>query len=444
MAGRLAVPVVARKGDLVSEHSDAAAAARPNNLRLGIVLRIFLPFAAGYYLSYVYRAVNAVIASNLAADAGLSASDLGFLTSVYFLSFAVLQLPLGVLLDRYGPRRVEAVLLLFAAAGSAVFAAAEGLPGLSVGRALIGVGVSCCMMAAFKAFVLWFRPRQLPAINGFLLTFGALGAISATAPVEWLLTWTDWRMLFAGLAAFGLIVAIAVYWVVPEHPVPPEKTTLRTQLGGLAEIFRDRFFWRVAPVAAVCQGGGLAIQGLWIGPWLRDVAGLERSAVAGHLLITATALGVGFFSIGLLAERLSRVGIRTVTVAGVGMSCYVTAMACLAAGLTSGLPVLLAAFGFLAASGTLSYALLSQHFPSQLAGRANTAQNLLVFVAAFGAQWLIGVVLLPWENALTHHYAAAGYHVAFGGLVALQAGALTWFFLSARWADRMPPARAPA
>lgn len=417
---------------LSAGNGHSATAAGTGVLSVGVILRIFLPFAAGYYLSYVYRAVNAVIAPNLVADAALSASDLGFLTSVYFLSFAVLQLPIGVLLDRFGPRRVEAVMLLFAAAGSIVFSLGDGLLGLGIGRALIGAGVSCCMMAAFKAFVLWFKPRQLPAINGFLLTAGALGAISATAPAEWLVALTDWRFLFAALAVFGILVAAAVQFIVPEHPEPPEHVTLRDQLSGLGEIFQDRFFWRVAPVAAVCQGGGLAIQGLWMGPWLRDVAGLSRPEVANHLLITAVALGTGFFTVGLMTERLSRLGIRPVTVAGSGMTLYVIAVAGLAGGVTTALPVLLAAFGFLASTGTLSYALMSQHFSRHLAGRANTALNLLVFVAAFAAQWLIGVVLLPWEDPVTHAYGTAGYRVAIGGLSAVQALALLWFFLSAR------------
>ncbi|MBA1149154.1 MFS transporter [Ectothiorhodospiraceae bacterium WFHF3C12] len=414
------------------ETEQRSGAAMTGALTTAVVLRIFLPFAAGYYLSYVYRAVNAVIAPNLVADAGLSASDLGLLTSAYFLAFAVLQLPIGVLLDRFGPRRVEAIMLLFAAAGSVIFAMADDLAGLGLGRALIGAGVSCCMMAAFKAFVLWFRPHQLPAINGFLLTAGALGAISATAPVEWLVALTDWRFLFAALGVFGILIAAAVHFIVPEHPERPEHVTMRDQLSGLAEIFRDRFFWRVAPVAAVCQGGGLAIQGLWMGPWLRDVAGFTRPEVANHLLITALALGVGFFTMGLMTERLSRLGVRPVSVAGAGMTIYVAAVALIASGWTLWLPVLLAAFGFLASTGTLSYALMSQHFSRHLAGRANTALNLLVFVAAFAAQWLIGVVLLPWEDPATHAYALPGYQVAFGGLAAVQLGTLAWFFISGR------------
>ena len=149
-----------------------------------MLLRVFIPFALGYFLSYLFRTVNAVIAPDLVRDIGVDPASLGLLTSAYFLTFAAFQLPLGVLLDRYGPRRVEAVLLLFAAAGAFAFARAETLNGLLLGRALIGLGVSACLMAAFKAYTLWFPKEKWPLVNGFQMAAGGLGALAATAPVE--------------------------------------------------------------------------------------------------------------------------------------------------------------------------------------------------------------------------------------------------------------------
>ena len=168
----------------------SALAAR---LSPAILARVFLPFAAGYFLSYLYRTINAVLSPRLAADLHLNASDLGLLTSVYFLTFAAFQLPLGLLLDRFGPRRVEATLLLFAAAGAGLFALGADHTDLMIGRGLIGLGVSACLMASFKAFVLWFPIARLPAINGWMMAAGGLGALAATAPVELALTLTDWR-----------------------------------------------------------------------------------------------------------------------------------------------------------------------------------------------------------------------------------------------------------
>lgn len=417
-------------------------------LRPALVLRLFLPFAAGYYLSYVFRTVNAVAAPDLVADTGVSADALGFLTSMYMAAFAVLQLPLGMLLDRFGPRRVEAGLLTLAALGSTVFALADGLVGLSIGRALIGAGVSCCMMASFKAFAMWFPPQRLPSVNAFLLTFGALGAISATVPVEWFLGFLDWRMLFGGLAGFSLVISLTVFAIVPDHGQSPAHVAFADQLRGLRGVFRDRFFLGIAPLAALSMGGSLAIIGLWSGPWLRDVAGLERAAVAGHLMIATTGMGIGFLGTGLLAERLARLGIRPMSVAGTGMAGFIVMLALVAAGATGPTILwgLLAGLGILSSVGSLSYALLSQHFARDLAGRANTALNVLVFLAAFVVQWGIGIVLSGWEDPVTHHYDPAGYRIAFGGVVGLQALALLWFLRQwrARADERpQPPTGAP-
>lgn len=406
---------------------------RQTALPMRLVLSVFLPFAAGYYLSYLYRSINAVIAPNLAADTGLAAADLGFLTSVYFLTFALLQLPLGLALDRYGARRVAAALLLLAALGAAVFASADGLSGLTVGRALIGAGVSSCLMASFKAFSLWFPAHRLPAVNGVLMAFGGLGAISATAPVAALLTVTDWRMLFVGLALVTAFTAVAIFVIVPEHDDAPASTTLAAQLGGLRGVLGDAFFWRVAPVGAISSGISQGVLGLWAGPWLRDVAGFDQGQVASHLFIAACATSVGFLVSGLLAERLSRLGIKPVQVVGVGTSAFMVVTIALASGVVGPVWLLLIVFAFLATSTTINYAVVSQHFGSALAGRSNTALNLLVFVASFFIQWLVGVVVGQWEDPATQQYAVEGYRVAFGALTAMQAAALFWFFGPGRW-----------
>jgi predicted MFS family arabinose efflux permease len=402
--------------------------ATPADVRhsLVLVLSIFLPFAAGYYLSFLYRTITAVIAPNLAADVELSASELGLLSSVYFLSFAALQLPLGVLLDRFGPRRVNAGLLLIAAGGALLFGLAQGMHGLVAGRALIGVGVSACMMASFKAFALWFSPQRLPAINGYLLTFGALGAISATAPTEWLLGITDWRGLFIGLAVGTAIVSAAIFVLVPEHREAPVHSGLREQLAGLAQVLRDRLFWQVAPVTGLSLGASLTVVGLWGGPWLRDVMGFDRDGVATHLLIAASGMGVGYLTIGTLAERLSRLGIKLQWMSAAGMGGFLLAMIALASGRVEHVGILLAAFGFLATSATLNFALMSQHFGRQLAGRANTALNLTVFVAAFVLQWGAGAIIGRWPAGAGAGYAPDGYQFAFGTLVLLQALGLSW------------------
>jgi len=409
--------------------SSSVPAAQTPRLSAAVALRVFVPFAAGYFLSYIFRTVNSVIAPNLVADTGLDAADLGLLTSAFFLAFALAQLPLGLFLDRFGPRRVEMMLLAFAAAGCLLFAWGEGLAGLSVGRALIGLGVSACMMASFKAFVMWFAPQRLPMVNGCLLAVGATGALAATAPVEWILGFTDWRALFWGLAAFTGVIALTVYGVVPEHPEPPLHVGLRSQLRGLRSIFRDPFFWRVTPLSMLSQAAFLAVQGLWAGPWLRDVAGLGRMAVANQLLAMSAAIVAGFMGWGLLADRLSRRGVRPLTLAGAGMSGFLVVQWLLVWGPSGWALPLWVGFGLLGTSGTLPYAVLSQAFHGQLAGRVNTALNLMVFIAAFATQWGMGAVIHWWEDPVTHTYATTGYRVSFGVLAVMQVLALAWFLL---------------
>lgn len=398
----------------------------------GLALRVFAPFALGYFLSYVYRTVNSVIGPNLAADVGLSAAQLGLLTSAYFFAFALFQLPLGMLLDRYGPRRVQVGLLSVAAAGTALFAVAQQPASLAAARALIGLGVSGCMMASFKAFVQWFPPRRLPMMNAWLLAVGGTGALAATLPVELFLQWAGWRELFWGLAGFAAVVALVVGAVVPEHPEPPAHVSLSAQLRGLARVLSDGYFWSLAPITMLTQGTYLAFQGLWAGPWLRDVAGLGRGEVAVGLFVLAGAVVAGFALSGTVAERLGRRGVRPLTVAVVGMSAF-AAVELLMVLLPGARALwLLPLFGLLAAAGTLCYAILSQAFPRQVAGRVNTALNLLVFVAAFLLQWGMGAILSLWEDPVTKRYQAEGYDWALGLVVAMQVLALLWFYKSKR------------
>ena len=399
--------------------------------RSAMLLRVFIPFALGYFLSYLFRTVNAVIAPDLVRDVGVDPASLGLLTSAYFLAFAAFQLPLGVLLDRYGARRVEASLLLFAAAGAFVFARAESLSGLMLGRALIGLGVSACLMAAFKAFTLWFPPERLPLANGIQMISGGVGALAATTPVEFSLQWTDWRGVFLILAAATAAAAVCVFLIVPEKTGTHSGETVREQLAGIRKVFTSRVFWTIAPWAVAAQAAYLSISGLWSGPWLRDIAHYDRMTVANTLMGVSLAMIAGYFTFGALAERLARRGIQPMTVAAAGMLVFVFIQCLLVLQWTALTLPLWLLFGFFGTACILPYAVLSQSFPKHLSGRANTGLNLLVFVAAFAAQWIIGLIINLWPQTISGGYNASGYRAGFGLVLSLQLASATWYFLSA-------------
>ena len=392
-----------------------------------LALRVFAPFAFGYFLSYLFRSINAVIAPDLAQEVSLDAATLGLLSSAYFFTFAVFQFPLGILLDRYGPRRTEAVLLIFAAVGSALFAISTTFNGLFIGRALIGLGVSACLMAAFKAYVMWFPKERLPFVNGCQMAAGGLGALSATLPVQVLLSLTDWRGIFIGLAIITVVSALIVLLVVPEKDEPASGQTLSEQIASFFEILRSPAFLRLAPLTVCVQSMFIAVQSLWSGPWLYDVAGLGRAAVAEHLFMIAASMVAGFLVLGTAAERLSRIGIKPIAVNVFGVIMFMGVQGILVLQWQSAILAQWMVFGFFGATSILSYAILSQNFAKEFAGRVNAGLNLLLFTASFFVQWGIGAIINLWPATNTGQYAAEGYQAAFAALLVLQVIALIWF-----------------
>ncbi|MFH2091386.1 MAG: MFS transporter [Pseudomonadota bacterium] len=393
-------------------------------------LSVFILFAFGYFLSYLFRVVNAVIAPDLVADLQINPSQLGLLTSAYFIAFASSQLPLGIFLDRFGPRVVESFLLLFAGAGAFIFAKSHTFTGLLIGRAFIGFGVSACLMAAFKSYVIWFPEKIWPRINGFQMAAGGLGALSATTPVEWVLGFTDWRGLFLLLAFISLCTAFAVFSFVPENKSSGHPEIFSTQVEGIKKVFKSLHFWRIAPLTTMSQAGFLSIQGLWAGPWLRDVAGMQRPEIAFVLFWTAFAMVLGFVLLGVVAEKLAQNGVSVLFTAIAGMSMFMIVQLLIVVKIALPIPVLWILFGFFGTSGILSYSALSYSFPQTLSGRVTTGINLLVFIAAFILQWAIGAIINLWDTSAAGNYHPSGYQAGFMTVLALQAAGLVWCLFS--------------
>ncbi len=392
-----------------------------------IVFQVFLPFAFGYFLSYLLRVVNAVIAPDLIRDLGLTAADLGLLTSANFFAFAAFQLPLGVLLDRYGPRKCEAALLVIAAAGALVFALAGDTVELMIGRAMIGLGTSACLMAAFKAYSHWISAERLPLITGFHMAIGGMGALTATTPIEMALGYTDWRGVFVILAGVTLLAAAILFFAVPKRDRVESTETWSQAVNGVRRVFASPIFWRVAPSTVLVQSGYLGLQSLWSGPWLRDVAGLNQSDMAEGLFFIALCMVAGFVSMGALTDRLARFGVHSMTVALVGMSLFTVTITVIALTPSAEAIPWWYAFGFLGTFGILPYNAVSQAFPKELTGRVVTGLNVMVFFGAFAVQWGVGEIINLWPEPVPGHFAPEGYTWAFLVVAGLQAAGLAWY-----------------
>lgn len=386
---------------------------------------VFLPFAAGYYLSYLFRTINALISSHLIADIGLGAADLGLLTSVYFLVFAAAQIPVGILLDRFGPRRVQSTLLLIAAAGAGLFAMSTGFLSLLIARAMIGLGVAAALTAGLKSIVLWFPRDRVALLNGYMVMLGSLGAVTATAPAEHLLAWMGWRQLFEILAAATGVTAMLIYVAVPEQVIVPSTASIPATL---RSVFGDRRFWRIAPLSATCVGSAWSLQGLWASTWLTDVEGFDRANLVGQLFIMSIVLSGGAWLFGTTVHHIRRRGIGAESVLTTVAAVFIAAQ--LALILRVPLPSIVP-WSVVAIVGTatvISFAVIADYFPPELAGRANGALNVLHFGWAFLAQYATGLILEQWSPGASHKPVLA-YQVAFGLNVVLQLAALGWFAL---------------
>jgi len=339
-------------------------AARPPGI-VRLVATVFLPFAGGYFLSYLFRSINAIIAPQLVSEGGLTPGDLGRLTSAYFFAFAAFQIPLGMLLDRFGPRRVQAVFLLSAALGAFLFSIGDSKITLIMARAMIGLGVAGGLMSSFKAITIWFPQNRWPLVNGCFMAMGGLGAVSSTMPLEAALHYTDWRGVFVALSAATVCVSAIIFFIVPEKksdevPRPP---TLREQLAGIRHIYTDRLFWRLAPIAVSALAANMAIQSLWAGPWLRDIAGYSRDAIAGHLFLLNATMTVGFVACGVVSDVLERRGYTLNKIMGTATLIFMGSQAVIALLFDpTGLwPWII--FGLSMNFTVLAYTQLTRHFP---------------------------------------------------------------------------------
>ena len=380
---------------------------------------VFWLLTAAYFMSYFFRSTNAVIAPDLTRELGLNAADLGLMTSFFFAAFALAQIPIGVGLDRFGPRIMQPVLLGIAVLGSLVFYAAQSLPMLVLARALLGIGLGGSLMAAFKAFSLWYPPAKNATVTGFLMAFGAFGALAASQPLESLARASGWRSIFVTGAAVTALIAILIAVFVRNHPpgtVWPKPSSAVNPFMAL----RDPHVWRISMLNFCVAGGLLSLQTLWAGPYLLDVYHLER--VGDFIAVMAVGTVIGYFMMGALADRFGLTRVAITAIAGL-IVCEVALVARVPLVVQWGVYFLFGAFG----TGNL---LLLSHaraiFPPELTGRVTTTANMFGIGGTFLLQWLMGVIVSQFPR-VDGRYPPEAYSLAFGLLAGLTLVALVWY-----------------
>lgn len=391
--------------------------------------RISLPLAAGAALNQLNRAITAVIAPDLADAFALSAADLGFLGAAFFAAYGMAQLPVGAALDRHGPRRVQAALMLAIAAGALAFAAAGGFGMLVVGRVLLGVGVSAALMAQLKATREWFPASRVAAVAGWCVGLSALGGVVATVPAEGLTALVGWRGVFVVNALVALAAGLWIWRSVPETLQERSSGRLADEVRVLAHIFAHPGFQRLMPLVGVMSALNFTWQGLWAGPWLRDVAGLDGTARAEVLLVYALGLTAGSFLSGSVQAALVRRGAHPLALLVGCTVALIVLHGLLIARVLADIPWLWFFWPFFASPGPVGYTLVSARFPAHMTGRVSTTMNALMLMIVFIAQHGIGMILDLWPRTATGGWDPRGYDAAIAVSAAVQAASLVWLLV---------------
>lgn len=400
------------------------------------LVRAFVPFALAYLVCFLLRSSTAVAAPEIAADLVLGPRELGIVTSAYFLGYGLMQIPAGMLLDRFGPRLTDAGLLLIAAVGVLVFALAGNAPLLGFGRFLVGVGTAAGLLAGYKANALWSAPERLPLMNGLHLGFGGIGATFATTPTELVIAAAGWRTPFVSMSVLALAAVALVLALAPRGHLPPgrQADTAVGSASAIRHILGESLFWRLVPVTVLTQASYLSYQTLWAGPWLREVAGLGPLPVANHLFALSAAMMVGYFLTGFATTWLGRLRLSPAMAMALGTGIYFLAQIWLAAGRTEALMLVWVLYGVFGTSTVVSFALLVRHMPPAIGGRTTGVVNFMIIITAFVLQAGIGHVV---ELAADAH---GGHLLALRLLLGLQMASFIWLLAGRPW--RMVPAHA--
>ena len=353
---------------------------------------IFCVFAFTFFISTLLRAITATLTPILTNEFDLSAGNLGLLAGGYFIGFSLMQIPAGLLLDKYGPKKVIPYLLLIALVGTISFAFAKNFTGLFISRIFIGVGVSACLMGPLTGYRVWFEEKYQQRANSWMLMVLSIGFLASTLPVQILLPLIGWRSIFFLIGALILISIILLSVFIPSWEIksPVESKNISE---GLLDVWKDKFFISLIPLAFFSYGGVQAIQTLWAGPWMLNVAGYSPLESATGLFWINITMLFAFLIWGYLLPKFSEYGLDSIKIIKYGLPLnYLILLLIILLGQKAGASM----FTLYILSSivlTLTHPAIALSFPQHLAGKSLTSFNVFIHSGTFFVQWGIGLII---------------------------------------------------
>ncbi|MFH1060714.1 MAG: MFS transporter [Pseudomonadota bacterium] len=382
---------------------------------------IFAVASLGFVLSQFYRVSNTVISEDLIRDLGLTVEDLGTLSAAFFYAFAASQIPLGLALDRVGPRRAIIPLSLAGLVGAGAFALAHDNGVALVGRVLLGIGMSCNLMGALALLAAWFPPQVFATLSGLLVGVGYLGGLLAATPLAWLASGWGWRWAFAAIAILHAAQTLMVVLVVRDRPAGGAFTELKRAKpwSGLGQVLYRPAFWAICLGTFFRYGCFAALMGLWAGPFLMTALGWSKLETGNALTTLTVAHIIGLPLTGNLSDRW--LGSRKWVIAPALFASALLTWSL--AGLQDGAPWwavhgLFALIGFASAPGQIMYAHVKELVPGPVQGTAMTGINLFTMLGPAVVMQAAGALVAARPHELGHPAAfAPAWLFMAGGLV---------------------------
>jgi sugar phosphate permease len=380
-----------------------------------------------YLLSMFYRSSITVIAPDLMTDLSLDVSSLSLISASFFYAYALIQIPMGIVLDHAGPEKAMPWSYLLAFVGVLMFAWAESAPLLVLGRLLMGVGMACSLIGTFKVFTIWFGPAHFATLSATVISIGSLGTLASTSPLVLSTQSIGWRSTFALIAFSHLLLTGLLYLVMRGKPAgdghgsptpQQEGSRLRQTADVLHLIVRKKDFWLISAAGFLRYGIYGAVQSLWAGPYLINVMGCSPLVAGNILFLFNLALILGGPVSGYLSDKVLRTRKWIMVMALWGLSGSLFALACLPVGTTIVvLAALFTLFGFFGSSGGVLYTHVKELMPSTMVATALTAMNFFVMLgAAIFIQGLGSLMQFLYPSASLGH---AAFNTAFLGCASL-------------------------